>query len=109
MKQLTQTLRNAGFAVIECDGAIIAGHKEDKSLTMAEVLEVTYPQFQGLTFSSKNGLITITNNLPDTEKHHKVREWWQSLEPEERWMQIIYRYEDYHNDQQVALEQMRGD
>jgi hypothetical protein len=131
MKQLQKALRNAGFvAYIDDDNVMLVGHKRN-SITFENILGAIYPlsiNHKDYNFVQVDGIVKIyhRNNKPGPTPHNnnmfrpqigptidtktqQVRDWFESLSPEARMMQLVYRYEDWYRDQQQALEWSRNE
>lgn len=138
MKQLQQALINAGLvAHLDDDNIMLVGHRQN-SITMIDILKVIYPEQldSNLDFVQTDGIVKIfprstkrrTGNSRGPvsyadksqmfdmyfgpvldEKMRQVHNWFKSMSPEARMMQLLYRFEDHKRDQQIALERSAGE
>lgn len=98
MNHIKQAL--ADFAVIETSTCLIIGYRDNSILTKSEMIYILQSRSisrTGLEIVEKNGVIELY------DKRKVAREWFNSLSEDEQDLQIMYRYEDWYNDQQVAI------
>lgn len=138
MKQLQQALIEGGLvAHLDDDNIMLVGHRS-RPITLTDILKVIYPeqldsdldsvQADGIvkifphstkrrsgnsrgpvSYVDKSQMFDMYFGPVLDEKMRQAHNWFKSMSPEARMMQLLYRYEDWHRDQQIALERSRGE